>query len=293
MPASFAQGVSPGVPQGMSQGMSQGMAQAVSPGLAQPNRAEAGTMRPAVPPAAAPAGRLGLVRSRRELLICAVSDLPSLSWRNARNGELEGLDADMARALAARLSVRAVFVATTPDSVVGMIERGACDVAMGGMGISPARATRVAFTKPYLSGPLAAVTQRASSRVPGWAGMDRDGIVVAVVAGSVAEEVMRQQLRQAELFVITPPLNAEQEIGAGRADVFVTDNADSRRLRDDDTWRVTDAPRNVADTLYAYAVPRGDNGWLAELNGFLAMSKGDGSLARTATRWGLRDGLVN
>jgi len=244
-------------------------------------------------PGAAPQERLALIRARRELLVCATSDLPSLSWRNARNGELEGLDADTARALAARLSVRAVFVPTTPDTVVGMIERGACDVAMGGMGISPTRAMRVAFTKPYLSGPLAAVTQRSSGRVQGWAGMDREGIVVAVVAGGVAEEVMRQQLKAAELFVITPPLNAEQEIGAGRADVFVTDNADSRRLRDDDTWRVTDAPRNVADTLYAYAALRGDAAWLAELNGFLALSKSDGSLARAAARWGLRDGLVN
>jgi hypothetical protein len=83
--------------------------------------------------------------------------------------------------------------------------------------------------------------------------------VVAVAAGNVAEEVMLQRLRSAELFVLNPPLNAEQEIGAGRADVFVTDHADSRRLRDDDTWRVTDAPRNVADILCAYAAPRGHN----------------------------------
>ena len=243
--------------------------------------------------AASDSGRLALIRARRELHVCAVPDLPSLSWQNARNGELEGLDADMARALATRLNVRPVFMPTTPDAVLGMIERGGCDVAMGGIGISPARATRVAFTKPYLSGPLAAVTQRSSGRVPGWAGMDRDGIVVAVVAGSVAEEAMRQQLRRAELFVISPPLNAEQEIGAGRADVFVTDNADSRRLRDDDSLRVTDAPRNVADTFYAYAVPRGDIAWLADVNAFLALSKGDGSLARTAARWKLRDALVN
>lgn len=247
-----------------------------------------GTLRAPVPEG----GRLAQVRARRELQVCTVPDLPSIAWRNARNGELEGLDADMARALAARLNVRAVFMPTTPDAVFAMIERGGCDVAMGGIGVSPARATRVAFSKPYLSGPLAAVTQSASGRVQGWAGMDRPGVVVAVVAGSVAEEVMRQQLRHAELFVINPPLNAEQEIGSGRADVFVTDHADSRRLRDNDGWRVTDAPRNVADTLYAYAVPRGDIAWLAELNAFLALSKADGSLTRAAARWGLREELV-
>ncbi|WP_458093825.1 substrate-binding periplasmic protein [Roseomonas sp. WA12] len=237
--------------------------------------------------------RLAAVKARRELLICTVPDLPALSWRNIRNGQMEGLDADMARALAARFSVRAVFVEAVPSTVIGMIERGACDVGMGGLGISPSRATRVAFTKPFLSGPMAAVTQRASERVPGWVGMDRDGIVVAVVGGSVAEEVMRQRLRQAELLTVTPPLIPEQEIGAGRADVFVTDYADSRRLRGDDSWRVSDAPRALGDTLYAYAVPRGDAAWLAEVNGFLASVKGNGTLPRTAQRWGLGGMLVN
>lgn len=66
------------------------------------------------------------------------------------------------------------------------------------------------------------------------------------MASSVAEEVLRQQLRHAELFVISPPLNAEQEIGSGRTDVFVTDHAGSRRLRDKEGWRVTAPPATLA-----------------------------------------------
>ncbi|HEY8613523.1 MAG TPA: ABC transporter substrate-binding protein [Roseomonas sp.] len=226
-------------------------------------------------------------------MICTAPDLPSLSWRNARNGGMEGLDADMGRAIAARLGVRPVFVETLPGTVIAMLERGSCDLGMGGLGISPARAMRVSFTKPFLAGPMAAVTQRSSRRVPGWAGMDREGVVVTVLAGSVAEEVMRQHLRKAELLAIGPPLNPEQEIAAGRADVFVTDHADSRRLREDDAWRVTDAPRTVGDTLYAYAVPRGDAAWLAEVNGLLTAVKGDGTLLRAAQRWGLREMLAD
>ncbi|MCR0984789.1 substrate-binding periplasmic protein [Roseomonas populi] len=250
---------------------------------------------PAAParPGEKPADRLSLIRARRELLICTVPDLPALSWRNARNGELEGLDADMARYFAAQLRVRPVFVETLPGVIVGLVERGGCDVGMGGLGISPARAEQVAFTKPFLSGPLAAVSQRSNQRVPGWGEMDREGVVVSVLAGSVAEEVMRQRLRQAELFAVPPPLNPEQETSAGRADVFVTDYADSRRLREDDAWRVSDAPRTVGETLYAYAVPKGDPAWLAEVNRFLSAVKGDGTLLRAAQRWGLREMLVN
>ncbi|MBP0446667.1 amino acid ABC transporter substrate-binding protein [Roseomonas sp. SSH11] len=248
---------------------------------------------PSLPaPALAGAGRLLAIRGRGELLVCTAPDLPAISWRNARNGAMEGLDADMAHALAARLSVRPVFLDSPAGSAIAMLERGGCDLGMGGLGISGARAERVAFTKAYMAGPLAAVVPRASQRVAGWAELDRKGVVVAVIAGSVAEESMRQRLRQAELLPVRAPSVPEQEINAGRADVFVTDHADSWRLRGEGSWQVLDAPHSLADTLYAYAVPKGDPAWLAEVNGFLASARSDGTLFRAAQRWGLRPMLA-
>ncbi|WP_426959244.1 substrate-binding periplasmic protein [Muricoccus radiodurans] len=226
-----------------------------------------------------------MVRLRGELLVCTSTDLMSLAWRNTRNGELEGLDTDMARAFSARLGVRPVFVETTPETMLPALEGGRCDVAMGGVGITPGRAARVAFTKPYLTGPMAAVTSRSSIRVRTWPDMDRHGVVVAVAAGTIAEELIRDHLRIAEIAVVRAPQTQEQEILSGRADVFVTDTPYARRLRDDDSWRVMDAPRSLGETLYAYAVPRGDAAWLAEVNGFLAGVKSDGTLARSAQRW--------
>ncbi len=263
---------------------------------------EAAWRHPAAPNAArpdapaAPATQVsegsGGARGRRDLLVCTAQDLPSIAWRNLRNGEMEGLDADIAHALAARFSLRPVFVESAAGSVIDMVERGSCDLGMGGIGVSPARAARVAFTTPFLAGPLALVTQRTSNRVTDWAGLDREGVVVAVLAGTVAEEAVRQHLRQAEVMVLRPPMLPEQEIGAGRADVFVTDFADARRLREDDRWRVADAPPSLGQTLYAYAVPRSDPAWLTEVNTFLVQLKADGTLPRALQRWGLGEMLV-
>jgi len=242
---------------------------------------------------ASPAGRLATIRDRGELVVCAASNLPAIAWRNARTGQLEGMDADLANALAARLNLRAVFLDTPADAAIDAVERGSCDLGVGGLGISPARAVRIAFTKPFMSGPLAVVTQPASTRVMGWEGLDREGIVVAVRHGSVAEEVIRQHLQRAEILPVHRPMSPEQEIGAGRADVFVTDYADARRLREEGGWRVSNAPGRLGDTLYAYVVPRGDDDWLMAVNAFLATSRADGLLARVAQRWGLRGVLVN
>ena len=235
--------------------------------------------------------RVAAIRARGEVVVCTSRDLMGLAWRNPRSGELEGLDTDIGRALATRLEVRARFLEWPSDGLLGALEEGRCDVAMGGIGITAARAERVAFTKPYLAGPLTLVTLPASRRVRNWGEVDRGGMVVAVGAGSMAEEALRDGLRHADLLIIRNPMTVEGEVLSGRADAMVADYAASRHLRGDPAWLVTEAPRAVGETLYAYAVTRGDPGWLAEVNAFLAEAKSDGTVARFAARWGL-SGMV-
>lgn len=235
--------------------------------------------------------RAAEIRARGEVLICTSRDLMGLAWRNPRSGELEGLDTDIGRALATRLEVRARFLEWPSDGLLGALEEGRCDVAMGGIGVTAARAERVAFTKPYLAGPLTLVTLPASRRVRNWGEVDRGGMVVAVGIGSVAEEALRDGLRHADLLVVRNPMTVEGEVLSGRADAMVSDYAASRHLRNDPSWLVAEAPREAGETLYAYAVTRGDPTWLTEVNAFLAGAKSDGTVSRSAARWGL-SGMV-
>lgn len=232
--------------------------------------------------------RLGAIRGRGELQVCIWPDYFAISYRNPRTGELEGFDIDMARALAARLTVRLGFVETNFAEVFDRLEDGACDIAMMAVGITPARAARVGFSKPYLASAFHAVTTRTNHRIQAWRDIDSAGTVVAVAAGTVMEPVMRDTLRNAELLVVRPPRTREGEVLAGRADVFISDFPYTRRMLLTHDWaRVIDAPGRFGETLYAYAVPRGDAAWLHEVNAFLERARMDGTLARAAARHGL------
>lgn len=237
--------------------------------------------------AAAP-DRLSAIRARGDLAACIWPDYFAISYRNPRNGEMEGLDIDMARALARRLQVRLRHVETNFAEFLDRIEDGSCDIAMMAVGVTPARARRVAFSKPYMASPTYAVTTRTNTRIQGWADIDSPGTVVAVAAGTVMEPLMREALRQAELMVVAPPRTREGEILSGRADVFMSDFPYTRRMVLMHDWaRVIEPPGRFGDTLYAYAVPRGDQPWLNEVNAFLEGTRVDGSLARAAQRHGL------
>jgi ABC-type amino acid transport substrate-binding protein len=237
--------------------------------------------------------RLVAIRTRGELQVCIWPEYFAISFRNPRNGELEGIDIDMARLLAARLGTRLTFVETSFAEFLDRVEEGACDIAMMAVGITPARAQRVAFSKPYLSSPVYAVTTRTNTRMQAWRDIDTPGTVVAVAAGTVMEPLMRDSLRNAELMVVRAPRTREGEILAGRADVFISDFPYTRRMVLMHDWaRVIDPPPRFGETLYAYAVPRGDAAWLNEVNAFLERARVDGTLMRAAARHGLSSILL-
>jgi ABC-type amino acid transport substrate-binding protein len=240
-----------------------------------------------------PAPRLDAIRARGELNICIWPDYFAISWRNPRNSELEGIDIDLGRALAARLQVRPIFVETNFAQFMDRVEAGDCDIAMMAVGITPARAERVAFSRPYLASPIYAVTTRENTRIRRWEDIDQPGRVVAVAAGTVMEPIMRGTLRRAELLVVQPPRTREQEVQSGRADVFMSDFPYTRRMVFFHDWaRVIDPPERFGETLYGWALPRGDAAWAAEVNGFLSQIRSDGTLARAAARHNLTPILV-
>jgi ABC-type amino acid transport substrate-binding protein len=233
-------------------------------------------------------GRLEAVRARAELHVCIWPEYFAISYRNPRTDSFEGLDIDMARVLAGRLGVRLAFVATDFARFMDRLEAGDCDVAMFAVGITPPRRARVAFTRPYLTSRVYAVTMRDSTTVRQWEDIDRPGTVVAVAAGTYMEPLMRETLRHAALLVVRAPATREAELEAGRADVFMSDFPYTRQMALVHDWvRVIEPPGRFGETSYAYAVARGDAAWLALVDNFVAVIKTDGTLARAAERHGL------
>jgi len=105
--------------------------------------------------------------------------------------------------------------------------------------------------------------------------------------------VMAQGLKQAKMVVIRPPQTREQELEAGRVDVFMTDYPYSRRLLDNADWAKLIAPPTPYHVLpYAYAVKPGDDAWLRRVDAFVAQIKRDGRLQAAARRNGLAEIVV-
>ena len=138
----------------------------------------------------------------------------------ARPGHLVGFEAELADALAAALGVRAERVQNNWSTLVPSLERGTFDVALNGLEVTPARAARVAFTRPYYLFSERLVARQGDVRVRGLASLR--GLRVGTLANSQAWDLLL-----AAGAVALPYEGVDEpfaDLAAGRTDAVLMDD---------------------------------------------------------------------
>lgn len=199
----------------------------------------------------------------------------------ARGGALVGFEVDLAEALARALGVRAVFVQNDWSTLIPSLERGSFDVALNGIEVTPARAARVAFTRPYYLFTERLVARRGDPRVRDLSSLR--GLRVGTLANTQAWDLLRDGGAVAVPYegVDEPFVDLEH----GRTDAVLLDDIIVARYvaRHPSLAVVGD----VAEGRYAVAVRPADDQLRAALDRALGQLIASGEWRRTLARWGL------
>lgn len=218
------------------------------------------------------------------LRVCQYPLYYAISHRNAKTGEIEGIDADLAKELAKELGVELEIVESSFGTFIADLQSDKCEIGMFGIGATLKRAQSVAFSAPYLLTSIYAVT-RKGGKITTWNDVDQEGNRVVVTLGSYIEPFMRDYLKKAELVAISPPATREGELMANRAEVIMTDYPTAVKLSAEFDWALTVPPTETLRlTPYSYVVPQGDQIWLNYLNLFVRTIKLDGRLQHYAEK---------
>lgn len=238
--------------------------------------------------ATGPLSRLNTMAQAGEMRVCVWPDYHGISHRNRKTLALEGIDVDLARELGKDLGLPVRFVDSSFATLINDVTTERCDIAMFAIGITPARAEKLRFTTPHLRSDVYGITTRSNRRIQSWTDIDQPGVVVAVAKGTYHEPLMRERLKAASLLVLDSPQAREQEVAAGRADVFMTDYPFAHRMLSQTDWARRVSPPGVFHlTPYAWALKPGDDLWHARVEAFVATIQKDGRLVAVAQRHGL------
>ncbi len=164
---------------------------------------------------------------------------------------------------------------------------------MFAIGNTPQRREKIRFTTAHLSSDVYAITTKNNRRVQNWEDIDKSGNIVAVAKGTYHEPIMQERLKNAQLLVLDKMHQREQEVQAGRADVFMTDYPFAKRMIENTSWAALIEPKETFHkTPYAWAMKYDDEKFYNRVEEFLKAIKNDGRLLKLAKNNGLEP-IVN
>ena len=203
----------------------------------------------------------------------------------ADGDRLVGFEVEIAAALAGRLGVRPAFVQNDWQLLIPALERGDCDMVMNGLEVTPARAGRVRFSRPYYRFGLSLMVRRTDvGRFRGLA--DLAGRRVATLGGSLAADVVAQSGAEIVLHegVEEPYIDLEQ----GRVDGVVLDGIIAARYGVPRA-SLTQAA-DVGEGVYAIGLRPDDEDLARAIDDALVAMSSSGELRAILERWRLWDG---
>jgi ABC-type amino acid transport substrate-binding protein len=203
------------------------------------------------------------------------------------SGQVTGLEADLARRLAAELKRPIKFVEISWEEQVPALLEGKTDIIMSGMTITQARQVRITFSQPYLtSGLMIAFAAENASKYGSLQNIIDSFPDVGFVAGTTGETYARNTFREGNRMV---PVKSASEAALAlknrRFDIFVYDAPAV-------AWIVSENEadlkllRELLNIEYlGWGLRREDRELLGIVNGLLNKWKNDGTLKETILKW--------
>ena len=214
-------------------------------------------------------------------------DVPGFGFQNPESGSVEGLEADVARELAARIKGDANKLELTGVNVTtrgAMLDNGTLDATLATFTITDQRKRSYDFSRPYYIDHIG-VLVRKDSGVRDLAGLDGKTVGVALSAttkdklGAAADE-LGIHLEFAE-YATYPEIKIA--LVAGRVDAFSVDSSILVGYQDASTMLL---PEQFAPQEYGVATRKGSP--LSEpIDQAIAAMEDDGTLRALKERWGL------
>lgn len=203
------------------------------------------------------------------------------------DGEIVGIEADLAHGIGARLGRRIVFERFEETALLDALERGDVDVVMSGLSITPERSQRVAFVVPYMqAGQLALIRSSDLGRFGRIQTIRRSGARVGYVYGTTGERFVATELARATSFGFDDVESGLRSLRASRIDFFVHDAPTIWRIAGDPQQRdLHGLYQLLTEEDLAWAVRRSDADLKALLDAALEQWKREGGVEPIIDRW--------
>jgi polar amino acid transport system substrate-binding protein len=232
------------------------------------------------------------IRSGGVVKVGTDATFPPFESMGADGRTVEGFDADLAKALGAKLGVDFQFNQLSFDGLIPALKGDRFNLIMAGMADTRERQAQVNFINYFRSGLGILVKKGNPEAITKLS--DLCGKTVALQKGTAQVDLVRRQSATCptpiSIKIFPAETDAQLQVRTGRAVADVTDFPvavyTARTAGGGSQFEVAKSPR-YATTLYGIAVPKGRPALQKAIRAALQSLIADGTYRRTLEKWGL------
>ena len=242
------------------------------------------TSEGAAPGGAAGAGTLAKIKERDKFVVGVKYDLNLFGLKDPATGNVEGLDIDIAKAIAKKVlgdENKIELKEVTSKTRIPMLKNGEIDAIIATMTITEERKKEVDFSDVYFLAGQSLLVKNDSS-INGI--KDLQGKKVVTAKGSTSAKNIRASAPDAEILEFENYAEAFTALKAGQGDALTTDNALLYGMaKQDPNYRVTE--ETFTEEPYGIAISKGDAEFVKTVNDLLKEMKENGEYDKIYEKW--------
>ncbi|ASN04636.1 amino acid ABC transporter substrate-binding protein [Virgibacillus necropolis] len=221
------------------------------------------------------------IQDKGKILIGTEGTYPPFTFHN-EEGDLTGFDVEIAREVADRIGVKAVFKETKWDSMFAGLNSGRFDMIANQVGITPERKEKYLFSDPYTQSSAVLVTHKNNNDIKSFE--DIKGVPSAQSLTSNYANIAKEY--GADVTSVEGFKEAMQLIASKRVEATINDRLsvlDFLNTQKDAPIKIVDREEDASQTSFAFR--KGSEKLIEAVNKALAEMKEDGTYLEISQKW--------
>jgi polar amino acid transport system substrate-binding protein len=234
------------------------------------------------------------ILDRGELIVGTMGKMPPLNM-TTKDGELIGMEVDLAKAIAGAMGVKARFETMAFSELLPALQAGKVDMVLSGMTITAERNLKVAFVGPYFQSGKAFLTKiKTIAEADEAADVNKPDTKLVALKGSTSQTFAEKFIPKATLWTASDYDEAVDMVLNDKVDAMIADYP----ICVVSVFRYPDAGLLGVVTPITYepigiAVPSGDPLLINWLENFMSNLKGSGWFELLEKRWFAKGDWLN
>jgi polar amino acid transport system substrate-binding protein len=231
----------------------------------------------------ASARTLAEIIASKKLVVGVNPTLPPLGVFNAKN-EIDGVDVDIARAMAAKMGLALEIVQVGSPDRIPFVNSGKIDMVMGAMTWTPERAKAIDYTIPVYTEVMGVLTTQKMGWKD-WKELDDPKVRLVQVRGTTPVKFISEKLPKAQVLLLDNYPDAVRAIAQDRADGmvdvldFLTEHTKTHKV----TWKTVPTPVDIY--FCGIGVAKGNEALRARLNSVIKELNASGVIDKAWVKW--------